>query len=61
MAVFLLTPAVLLGGTSAVAERSVVVGLVALVLAAVKTALYLGVGGLITITGMNLESFIRRR
>jgi hypothetical protein len=58
---FLLTPAMILGGTAAVGERSFRAGLVVVLAGAVTLALYLGLGGLITMTGMSLERLIRRR
>jgi hypothetical protein len=61
LVLFLLTPAVLLGGTFAVAQRSLVVGLVALALGALTIAVNLGVGALMTELGMALEKLIRRQ
>jgi hypothetical protein len=60
LVMFLLTPAVLLGGTFAVAERSVAVGFVALALGTVTIAFNLGLGALITRTGMILARMLRR-
>jgi len=58
---FLLAPAILLGGTFAVARRSLGVGLVVLVVGAVTIALNLAFGALVTRMGMGLEKLVRRR
>ncbi|HTE55115.1 MAG TPA: hypothetical protein VK698_29890 [Kofleriaceae bacterium] len=57
---FLLAPAILLGGTFAVAQRSFGVGLVVLVMGAVTIALNLGFGALVTRMAMGLDELIRR-
>ena len=53
---FLLAPAILLRGTFAVAQRSLRVGLVVLVLGAVTIASNLAFGALVARMGMGLES-----
>ncbi len=56
LVMFLLAPAILLRGTFAVAQRSLRVGLVVLVLGAVTIASNLAFGALVAKMGMGLES-----
>jgi hypothetical protein len=61
LVMFLLVPAILLGGTFAISERSVGVGLGVLTLCAVTIALNLGFGALMTWIGRILDKLVQRQ